>query len=118
MIETRSCMSGYDCDSNPAQNSRTALMASEMVGSCSVMQVQRRYHQPDNIKSNNGFHITERFQNAVEVFIYSKRSRSPNCFQQRRTSARLAATGVLIVKVFELQNGEKTQWRFTQARIG
>jgi hypothetical protein len=72
MIETQSCMSGYDCNSNPVQNSCIALMASEMVGSCLVMQVQRRYRRPDNIKSNNSFHITNRFRNAVEVFICFK----------------------------------------------
>jgi hypothetical protein len=90
MIETRSCMSGYDCDPNPAQNSRTTLMASEMVGSCLVMQVQRRYHLPDNIKSNNGFHITERFQNVVEVFIYFKTELNPELLS---TAQNLGSTG-------------------------
>jgi hypothetical protein len=60
MIGTQACMSGYDCNLNLAQNSRTTLMASDMVGLCSVMQVLRRYRQPNNIKSSNGFHITNR----------------------------------------------------------
>jgi hypothetical protein len=77
MIGTQACMSGYDCNLNPAQNSRTTLMASEMVGSCSVMQVLRRYHRPDNIKSSNGFHITNRFPNTVEVFIHFKTEPKP-----------------------------------------
>jgi len=90
MTETRSCMLGYDCNPNPDQNSCTTLMASEMVGSCSMMQVQRRYRRPDNIKSNNGFHITNRFQNAVEVFIYFKTELKPELLS---TAQNLGSTG-------------------------
>jgi hypothetical protein len=90
MIETQSYMSGYDYNSNPGQNSRTTLMASEMVGSCSVMQVQRRYRRPDNIKSNNGFHITNHFRNAVEVFICFKTEQNPKLLS---TAQNLDSTG-------------------------
>jgi hypothetical protein len=118
MIETRSCMSGYDCNSNLAQNSRTTLMASEMVGSSSVMQVQRRNHWPANNKSNYGFHITNHFQNTVEVFICYKIEPKPELLS---TVQNLDSTGSYRgsnCQVFEMQNGEKTQWHSTQARNG
>jgi hypothetical protein len=118
MIETQSCMSGYDCNSNPAQNSRTTLMASEMVGSCSVMQVLRRYRRPDNIKSNNGFHITNRFRNAVEVFICFKTEPKPELLSTAQNLGSTDSYRGYNCQVFELHNGEKTQWRSTQARTG
>jgi hypothetical protein len=117
MIQTQLCMSGYDCNSNPAQNPHSMLMTSGMASSCSVIQVQRRYHRPDNIKSNNGFHITNHFQNAMEVFIYFKTKLKPELLS---TAQNLGLTrqlqGLQLSSFFKPQNGEKTQWRSTQER--
>jgi hypothetical protein len=118
MIETQLCMSRYDCNSNSAQNSHSALMASEMENTSSVMQVQMRFRRPDTIKSNSGF-ISQIVSGMLWKFSFvSKQSGSPNFFQQRRTSARLAVTGVTIVKFFKLQDGEKMQRFSTQERAG
>jgi hypothetical protein len=105
MIETRLCMSGYDCNSNPAQNSRSALMASGVANTSSVMQVQRRYRRPDTIKSNSGLHITNRFQNAVEVFICFKIEPKPELLS---TAQNLGLTDSY--RGFNCQIFQVTEW--------
>jgi hypothetical protein len=56
----------------------------KVASSSSVVQVQRRYRRPDNIKSSCVFHITHRLWKSVEVSFVSKQHRKPTFSLDKR----------------------------------
>jgi hypothetical protein len=107
-MEAKSCMS--DVTGIPSRSRNHAQRSSQSewkvrVGRCRYRggtadltpsnQTEVSHHKPFT-KHCQGFHLIQ------------KQSRSLDCFQQRRTSARLSGYRVSICQVFELQDGEKT----------